>query len=69
MAQFCYLRPYLGIENVFCRLLLRIGTYSSFYAISAKITEKNIMVSGPWWNVFDMLFITLQEHSVYGSRH
>ena len=25
MAQYCYLRPYLGIENVFCRLLLRIG--------------------------------------------
>ena len=47
MAQFCFLRPYLGTENVFCRLLLRIGTYSSFNAISAKITEKNIMVSGP----------------------
>ena len=25
MAQYRYLRPYLGIEKVFCRLLLRIG--------------------------------------------
>ena len=59
MAQFCYLKPYLGIENVFCRLLLRIGRMTSietlenwanifkFLCYLRKNHQKNIMVSGP----------------------
>ena len=35
--QFCYLRFYLGIETVPCRL---------------QKSQKNIMVSAPWWNLF-----------------
>ena len=31
----------------------------------AEITKKIIMVSAPWRNLFDIFFITLQEH-MYG---
>ena len=35
-----------------------------------KIVKKIIMVCAPWWNWFDIFFITLQEHSGYGLiRH
>ena len=30
-------------------------TFSSFNAISAKLTPKNIMFHTPWWNLFDYL--------------
>ena len=80
MVQICYLMLYLGIETVSCRLLLKNGytwietrkswaTFSSFNAMPSKITKTIIMVSTRWWNLFAILYITLQEQFVYGSRH
>jgi len=53
MRQFCFLRPYLGIETASCRMLVpegkdgygwkleKIGpTFSSFSAMTAKIAKK-----------------------------
>ena len=40
MVQFCYIRLYLGIENVSCRLLLQM-------AMPAKITPKLLWVVFP----------------------
>ena len=62
MIQFCYIRLYLGIEIVYCQLLLWIAkmdmdwnlkkmhgpTFSSLNAMPAEIT----MASDAWWNVF-----------------
>ena len=57
MVQFCSLRIYFGIKTVSCLLLqqmtridvdlnLKIGpTFSSFNAMHAKTTKKNIMIS------------------------
>ena len=62
MVQFCYLRLYLGIVTVSCHLLQRMArmemnwmNFSSFNAISAKLTLKNIMFHAAWWNLFDYL--------------
>ena len=57
MAMFFYFILYLGIETVFCRLLLRMAfdghglklqkvgpSFSNFNALPAKITRKIIMV-------------------------
>ena len=31
-----------------------------------NITQKIMTVSAPWWNLFDIYFITLPEHFLYG---
>ena len=36
---------------------------------ACKNHQKNIMVILPYWNLFDIFFITLQEHFVCGFRH
>ena len=38
-------------------------TFSTFNAIPAKITNKIIIVSAPWWNLLYIFFITLQPWS------
>ena len=71
----------LGGENVFCRLYLRMTgidkdwslknlgqLFPSFNVMPAKTRRESIMVSPPWWNLFD-IFINLQEHVVYGQKH
>ena len=82
--QICYLRPYLGTETDFCRLLQRMPVrmemdwnlkklrhffFSSFNDMPEEIFQKTIimitMVSVPWWNLFNIFFIPLQEHFVY----
>ena len=82
--QICYLRPYLGTETDFCRLLQRMPVrmevdwnlrkvapffFSSFNDMPEEIFQKIIImitvVSVPWWNLFDIFFITLQQHFVY----
>ena len=58
MAQFCYLKLFSGVEALFRRLLKRmermdrietktLGQFSSFNAITPKITKKIIMLSAP----------------------
>ena len=76
MVQFCYLRLYLGIETVSCRLLLRmwqwwiwIKTWESSANFFKRPACKKFMVCASWWNFFEIFFITLQEHFVYGKRH
>ena len=76
--QICYLRPYLGPETDFCRLLQRMPVrmemdwnffFSSFNDMPEEIFQKIIImitvVSVPWLNLFEIFFITLQEHFVY----
>ena len=82
--QICYLRPYLGTETDFRRLLQRMPVrmemnwnlkklrhffFSSFNDMPEEIFQKIIImiteVSVFWWNLFDIFFITLQEHFVY----
>ena len=71
----------LGAENVFCCLLRRktgmdidlslkdLGQlFPSFNVMPAKTRQESIMVSPPWWNLFD-IFINLQERVVYGRKH
>ena len=42
----------------------RDASFLGFIAMPANITQ-NTMVIAPWWNVFDIFFITLQEKFVY----
>ena len=69
-------------ETVSCRVLQWMArtdmdwkfefgpTFSSFNARPAKVTPKIIMVSASWWwSLFDIFFITLTEHFVYGKGH
>lgn len=71
----------LGAENLFCCLLRRktgmdidlslkdLGQlFPSFNVMPAKTRQESIMVSPPWWNLFD-IFINLQERVVYGRKH
>ena len=44
----------------------KIGpTFSSFNATNAKSQKQIAMVIAPWWKFFD-IFISLQEHFIYG---
>ena len=70
MVQFCYLRLYLGIETVSCRLLQRMARMDMDWNLKGldqlKIqgyacTQKIIMLSALWWNLFAIFSITLQE--------
>ena len=50
--------------------LEKIGPiFSSFDAMSSKITKKIDMFSTPWQTSCDIFLIVLQEHFVYGWRH
>ena len=67
MVQFCYIRLYLGIENVSCRLLLQMARMDIDWnqvlnAIQAKITPQMLRLVFPDENVIVLhLFNTLQE--------
>ena len=65
MVQFCYLRLYLGIENVSCRLLLWMERMNTDWN-SCKNYQNIVMDSAHLRNLFGIFFITLQQHFVYG---
>ena len=76
--QICYLRLYFGTETDFCHLLQSMPVrmemdwnffFSSFNDMPEEIFQKIIImitvVSVPWLNLFEIFFITLQEHVLY----
>ena len=80
--QFCFLRLHLSIETVSLSIKLSSvatdgkseyglkrekiePTFSSFNATNAKSPKQIAMVIAPWWKFFD-IFISLQEHFIYG---
>ena len=77
MVQFCYLRPYLGIETIFYRLLLRMArmeknagfrtlenvgpNFSSSVIICLQKTPKKIMIRVLSLNLFDIIFFFVRN--------
>lgn len=76
MVQFGFLTPvYLCIETDSCCLLQRMDVdwnlkrlALSLKAMSAKSIRKIIMVTAPWQNLSNVVFIILQKLVVYGLR-
>ena len=72
-------RLYLGIETVSCRLLLRDGKGAHglnlakvgpfFFQVltlcPAKKHQKSIMVTAICYDLFDIFFLTLQDHFLF----
>ena len=68
------IRLYLGTETVSCWLwmarmdmhwnLTKLSQHFQVltYGMPSKITKQNVVVSAPWWNLFDIFVITLQGH-------
>ena len=59
----CHWSPYLAIETVSCRQF-PLATDGK----DARNHHKIIMVSAPWWNLFDIRFITMSILCFYDKN-
>ena len=66
MVQFCFTfldyMTYLGMEYFSCYFYKGLARRSTRFQVLMLSIKNCYGQSAPWWNLFDIFFITLQEH-------